>query len=81
MKLESVGRLSPGAPRNAKIRELRVETGNLALPTRALCSPVVVTPIYGGFAYFFVSALGVGCWVLGGNVDPPRSISRNPTGR
>ena len=26
--------------------------------------PFVATPIYGGFAYFLASALGVGCWVV-----------------
>ena len=49
-----------GTPRNAKIWELRLETGDLSMIGLAFCFPFGATPIYGGFAYLVCPH-----WVLG----------------
>ena len=67
-----------GTLRNAKLGDLRLETGNLALPARVFRTPYVATPSTVVSRISF-SALGIGCWAI--MCAPPRNVSRNPTGR
>ena len=65
-----------GTLRGAAIGKLRLGAGNLGPPIRVFWSPIVGTPVYGGFADLVSPR-----WALGGNASPPRNVPRNPTGR